>query len=294
MIKIFINIIIMLFLITSTFGQNYSEDNLYSKKNIMLVFSLNAFHNIKIEDAQATAQILANHIKKAFNSEYNFEVITLDGVSEIEKKAKSNFDCIILTTEDYFALNKKLPLEAFATNYSDGSVGYKYYLIVNKNSNITDISQLKNETLYILAGKGQTAPTLWLGQLLKEKKLPEQKNFFKEIIIDYKATNVLLPVFFNKAKACIVTEASLNLLSELNPAIKNNIKILGSSSNILLGVCCLNSSKKDSRVYNVLKDIIPNLHDDVYGSQLLKLFNADKLVPYKEEYLQNYFNLLKH
>ena len=146
---------------------------------------------------------------------------------------------------------------------------------------------------YILARENQKAPVLWLEKLLREKSLPNSKKYLKEIVTDYKATNVVLPVFFNKAKACIVTESSLNLLVELNPSIKTKMKILESSDFILLGLGCLNKKKNDTDTYNTLKDIIFTLHENEYGKQLLHLFNADKLVPYKDEYLQNYLILAK-
>ncbi|HMN24108.1 MAG TPA: PhnD/SsuA/transferrin family substrate-binding protein [Ignavibacteriaceae bacterium] len=283
-----------IFLMAWGFAQNTIDLKNDNQKDITLIFSLNTFHNVKVEDAQAVAEILANHINKSYQDDYKSNVKTLSGAAEIERIVKDNFDCIILSTEEYIALKNKMPLEAFATNYSEGNIGYKFYLIVNKDSEINDISQLKNETINILASKDQKAAYLWLDKLLKDKKLPSQKKFFKSIVTDYKATNVLLPVFFNKAKACIVTESSLNLLSELNPAIKKNIRILNTSEYFLLGVCCLNQKRKGSKFYNRLKEMIPTLHQDEYGSQLLKLFNADKLVPFKEQYLTNYLDLMKN
>jgi ABC-type phosphate/phosphonate transport system substrate-binding protein len=284
----FINIL-LIFLSVSLSGQTIKEKN---PKIIKLIISLNSFHNVKSQDAQAIAQILASHIKKTHNLDYDFLVETPESISDIEKSATNDFDFIILNTEEYLSLYKKLPLEPFVTNYTANHVGYKYYFVVNKNDGVNNISEIKNETVNVLSRQNQKAPFLWLNKLLKDNGLPDQKKYFKEVISDYKATNVLLPVFFKKAKGCIVTEASLELLSELNPGIKNSTKILYSSDYILLGLGCMNSKKKNTNSYNILKDIIPTLHTSEYGSQLLSLFNADKLVPYKEEYLKNYMNLL--
>ena len=286
---ILINILIILFSV-SLFGQTTKENN---PKTIRLIISLNSFHNVKTEDAQALAQILANHMIKTHSLDYDFIVETPESIVDIENATSKGFDFIILTTEEYLNLNKKLPLEPFVTNYSESNIGYKYHLVVNKSISINDISQLKNETINVLSRRNQKAPFLWLDYLLKNKGLPSQKKYLKEVVVDYKATNVLLPVFFKKAKACIVTEVSLNLLSELNPGIKNDIKILYSSDYILLGLGCLNSKNKNTKAYSILKDIIPTLHTNEYGRQILKLFNADKLVLYKEEYLDGYLNLLK-
>jgi ABC-type phosphate/phosphonate transport system substrate-binding protein len=282
--------ILLILLFTTSICQNKSD--IKDQKVLKLVISLNAFHNAKTQDAHAIAEILANHIKKSNNLKQEFIVETPNTYDEIEKSAV-DYDCMILTTEEYIHFQKKLSLEPFITNYTAGKVGYKYHLLVNKSDNISDISQLKNETLYILATENQRAPFLWLENLLKEKGISNSKKYFKNIVTEYKATNVVLPVFFNKAKACIVTESALNLLVELNPSLNSNMKTIESSDFVLLGVGCLNSKKKDTDTHKILKEIMLSLHENEYGRQLLHLFNADKLVPYKDEYLQNYLRLTK-
>lgn len=258
-----------------------------------LIITSSSFHNAKSEDAHAIAQILANHIKNSRKLNYNFVVETPGTLNEIENSAGDDFDCIILTTDEYISLQNKLPLDPLATNFTNGKVGYKYHLIVNKDNNISDISQLKNESIYILSRENQKAPFYWLDKLLSEKKLGSHKKFFKGVQIDYKPTNILLPVFFKKAKACIITDVALNLMLELNPSIKNSIKILSTSESFLLGVCCLNKKNKGTDTYTTLSEIILALDKDEYGKQLLHLFSAEKLVPYKEEYLNNYLKLSK-
>jgi ABC-type phosphate/phosphonate transport system substrate-binding protein len=287
------NLILQLLLVPLLICQEQKENKPELIEPIKLIISLNSFHNAKVEDAQAIAQILANHIKKAHNLKNEFEVKTPDNLDEIEKSANDGFDLIIVTTEEYLHLQKKLPLEPFVTNNTMGHIGYKYHLIVNKNENIKDISQLKGETLYMLSRKNQKAALLWLENILNDKGLPNSKLFFKSLIQDYKASNEVLPVLFNKAKACIVTEISLDLLSELNPALKEKVTILQSSEYILLGLGCLNKNKKDTEIFKILKDIVPKLHTNEYGKQLINLFNADQLVPYEEEYLQNYLKFNK-
>lgn len=290
MIKLTIYIFALV-LFSNTFAQIKNENDINNSKK--LIISLSSFHNAKSEDAQAIAQILANHIKKSRNLNYYFQVETPNTLNEIEKAAGDDFDCIILTIDEYLALKSKLPLEPFSTNVTNGKIGFIYHLIVNNSDGINDISQLKNETINVLSRDNQHAPLSWLDKLLNEKKLGTYKKFFKDIFVDYKATNVLLPVFFKKAKACIVTDVALNLMLELNPSIKNNIKILNTSDYIILGLNCLNKKKKDTESYKILAEIILDLHQNEYGRQLLHLFNVDKLVPFKDEYLQNYLKLIK-
>ena len=273
--------------------QNLKDNPSNDAKNIKLIFTENSFHNIKIEDATATAQILANHIKNLKKLKNNFIVKIAKNDKEILEMCKDDFDLVLITTEQYLRLKKSLPLEPFTTNYTDGSYGFIYHLIVNKNDSINDISQLKGETIFIQAHTNDQAATLFLNKLLKEASLKSADKFFKEIIIDSKATNVLLPVFFKKAKACMITNSSLKLLSELNPSLKNQIRILYSTNPIILGFTCLNANKKNDEAYKIFKEVLPTLNENEYGKQFLNLFGAEKLVLFKEEYLKGYNSLMK-
>ena len=284
---------IFLFLTLTLFSQKAQNNLPENEKEIKVIFSKSSFHNIKTEDAHATAQILANHIKKLKNikSDFKVEIVTSD--KEILESCSNGFDMILLTTEEYLRLKKKIPVEPFCVNYSNSLYGYVYHLIVNSNDKITDISQLKGETIYIQSNSEDQAATKWLRKLLKDAKLKAMDVFFKDIILSNKATNVLLPVFFNKAKACIVTNSSLSLLKELNPGISNQTKIINTSEPLILGITCLNSQNTNSDNYKVMKDILPILHENQYGKQLLQLFGADKLILFKEEYLNSYYKLLE-
>jgi phosphonate transport system substrate-binding protein len=275
------------------YSQSLINSNDDKANTINIIFSHNSFYNIKLEDAHATAQLLANHIKKLKNLKNDFKVDIVNNDKEILEKYKSEFDLMLLPTEQYLRLKKKMPLEPFCVNYTNNSFGYIYHLIVNKDDYIKDIAQLKGETINIQAHTNDQAVTLWLDKLLRESKLQSKENYFSKVVLDSKATNVLLPVFFKKAKACIVTNSSLNLLMELNPGIKNQIKILYTSEPLILGITCLNSNKKDTDDYKTLKEVLLSLHENDYGKQLLSLFGTDKLILFKEEYLNGYFNLTK-
>ncbi len=102
---------------------------------------------------------------------------------------------------------------------------------------------------------------------------------------------MVLPVFFKRAKAALVTEESLKILKEINPQIDKKLKIIYRSPSLILGFSCYNGNSKNSEFQKDLSEILLNLHTDSYGKQLLDLFVSEKVVPYKEEYLKDYLDL---
>lgn len=49
----------------------------------------------------------------------------------------------------------------------------------------------------------------------------------------------------------------------------------------------------DKEREKLVYDTLLELDKDAYGKQLLNMFNVDKIVPYKEEYAQNFLQLYK-
>ena len=179
MIKAFSIIYILFFLISITFGQNLKDSKSNEDKDIKLVFAKNSFHNIKIEDAKATAQILANHIKKIKNVKGDFLVELVNKENEIYEK-HADFDLLLLTTEQYLKLKNKMPLEPFCVNYANGHYGFIYHLIVNNKDNFKNINQLKGESIYIQAHTKDQAASIWVTKLLKDANTKNKEKYFKE------------------------------------------------------------------------------------------------------------------
>lgn len=104
---------IFLFLTLTLFSQKAQNNLPENEKEIKVIFSKSSFHNIKTEDAHATAQILANHIKKLKNikSDFKVEIVTSD--KEILESCSNGFDMILLTTEEYLRLKRKYLLSHF-------------------------------------------------------------------------------------------------------------------------------------------------------------------------------------
>lgn len=263
------------------------------EKDFRLIFSTNLLQNMKTEDAIATTKIIAQNIKRKMKLEENIKIEICNGVDEIIESIKNPFDFILATTVETQLLQKKNKLEFTFVNETNGSVGFEFYLITNKEHNFNDIKSLKDGSIIILSKSNFNTASVWLDKLLRDAKLSAKEKFFKVIKYDYKATNVVLPVYFNKTTAAIVSKPALELLFELNPQLKKSLNIIKKSSPILFGVISFDGRSKDKKRKDFMSEILISLHEDNYGKQLLDLFMVDKMIPFKDEYWQDYLKLYK-
>lgn len=285
--KVFFTIIVGLFFIDVKIAQNASED----EKTVRLVYSINAMNANSVRDATAVATVLAAHIKKKYKQRENIEIVVAPNREELIRQLREGFELTVISTEEYLYLRNQFNLIPTFTNQTNGTVGFKLLLVVHKDEQINKISELEGTDIYVQSQDKSETQEMLLNKLLKDEKLPNSKKFFRNVIKSPATNNVVLPVFFKRAKAALVTEESLKILSEINPQIEKQLKIIYRSPSLLLGFSCFNGNSNSVEIKRDLSEIILNLHTNSYGKQLLDLFVSEKVVPFKDEYLKDYIEL---
>jgi ABC-type phosphate/phosphonate transport system substrate-binding protein len=285
--KIYFTIIIGLFFWGTSIAQSVFPD----EKTVRLVYSINAMNANSVRDATAVATVLAAHIKKKYAQKEKIDILVAQNREELIRQLSEGFELTVVTTEEYLQLRKQFNLIPSFTNQTNGIVGFKLLLVVHKDEQISKISELEGADIYVHSQENSEIQEMLLNKLLKDEKLPSSKKFFRNIIKSPATNNVVLPVFFKRAKAALVTEESLKILKEINPQIDKKLKIIYRSPSLILGFSCYNGNSKNSEFQKDLSEILLNLHTDSYGKQLLDLFVSEKVVPYKDEYLKDYLEL---
>lgn len=268
-----------------------TEDN--TNGGYRFIYSKELFFNTKTEDAIALTKIFTEKVKKQNGIDDEAEIVICKNDEELIDATKTNFDFVLSTTVALVRLLKKGNVKPVLVNQTQGSYGFVYYLVTRKDKNINYLSDLKNRKLNILARSDGQTPSLWLEKILRENKLPVKNKFFEEITFDYKPTNILLPVFFNKVDAAVITKESFDVMCELNPNIKKDLNIMATSKTLLFGVLSFDTKSKNKEREKFIYDILTTMHNDADGRQFLSLFSLDKIIPYKEEYLTKFMELYK-
>jgi len=288
MLKIILTLLIFIFSSKSISSEEPQKKNDDIRR---FVFSLSAMNTTSVDDAHGISRVLVDQIKQRYKRVDKTEVLICKDSKEILEKSKNGFDLMILSPNEFLTLRKQLPLHPMYVSSNDGTPGFKYLLIVNKSDSIINIEQLAGSDLLIYGRERQQTPELILDHLLRVKKLPKKESFFRSINVDPVIAKVVLPVFFKKSKAAIVTEESFKLISEINPQLDKELRVIFKSPNYIFAVACLNLQTKDPELRKIFLDILGNLHTEPFGRQLLDLFRVEKLIPYKEEYLTEYMKL---
>lgn len=249
----------------------------------------------KNEDLKIAA-FLKKLVEKNFNKvnpEYKLNIIFYEDKNKAINDFVSNK---ILTLKAhpflYFKHKKKLNNMLIKKSFlsSNNQEVQQFYLIANNQ--IKD--PFKNLNKYkLLAMGGKNNGMLWLKYLYYKEFKKSFYNNIKKITHVSKENRILNKVFFEENSIGIITKNSYDLLLEINPQLKNRIKILKKSKRIFVQVIILDNLNLN---YNKYEDILKrraNLSGIIENSNLLGEVNIKfikKFSNFDLSIFENFYN----
>jgi ABC-type phosphate/phosphonate transport system substrate-binding protein len=140
---------------------------------------------------------------------------------------KDNF--YYITIEEYFHLLSYFDTQKCIVPVKAESPYEQYILVVHKKSGISSLQGLAHSSIVILDNSRMIVGPVWLDNRLHEENLGSIEKHFQSIEIVSKVNKAILPVFFQKKKACFVTKDAFSIMAELNPQLSKQLVILAES-----------------------------------------------------------------
>ncbi len=150
-----------------------------------------------------------------------------------------NREIIDKYTRDYFAFSSKNKF-------------HSYVIVVNKQSKIKSIKDIKNKIYVNFLGDDNLHT--WLDYKSLKKVNKPYKTLVKEQINVAKASRAILNLYFNKADFTVVKKVVFDNMINLNPALKKRLTIVDESKKIFLyGVGAFHKNTSDEVVEKFFK-----------------------------------------
>jgi len=272
-------------------SQAQSKEKDHNKpSNVYLGLLTNSIANIDPHDARTSLNILFDDIKKSININVELNIEFFSCVANLKKAIqKEEVHFVSITSIDYLHWKDELNLKPLLVGTNNKFQQIKYLLLVHQNSKFKTLKSLANQRIIIQDFESNNSlPLIWFKTLLAKNNLYKKNTLYKKHEFQLNISKALLPVFFNQVAACIVNENSYHVMCELNPQVKNDLRVLASSQELLYGLFCA-TSKIDDNDYKLelLYKTVSGLELFPKGQQMLTIFKIQKLRRYKEEYIRN-------
>lgn len=247
------------------------------EKNIFRAgFSRQIFSDVNQNDAMAAIKVWAKMIAKERNIPTDPTPRVYNDVQEIEQALKENqVDCLTLTVQEFAELSHLLDDQVFLAGHNGKSLAEEYLVLTHRDSDIQGIGDLNGRRLCIFNSPRMVLAPVWLDTLLMETKRPCAAEFCR-VTNTTKLTQAVLPVFFGQAEACVVSRSSFETLCELNPQLKQNLKIIAASPGFVPSGFTFRRSYNDNIRKMILTEFT-NFLSSPSGAQFMTLFQLNQV-----------------
>lgn len=193
-----------------------------------------------------------------------------------------SLDLVVMTTPEYPLVRTHLDTTRII---SDESGGEELLLLVKDGGPVTDFTQLHGRSLIIQDHPLTSMSMAWLSLSLWKEGLAGPDKLFRSITRNTKLSQVVLPVFFGQADACVTSRVAFATMTELNPQLARKLKVLVASPPIVNAfVAC----RKDypGNLKQRLVNRLLELRAGVTTKQLLTLFQSTAYKAFDEDHLR--------
>jgi ABC-type phosphate/phosphonate transport system substrate-binding protein len=132
----------------------------------------------------------------------------------------------------------------------------------------------------------------WLATLLASQGLPAPERFFSSQESRSKLTQVLLPVFFQRADAACVTDRGLATATELNPQLGRDLRTLVVSPALVPGFFGFHRACPPA-VRQRFEQALKSMGSDSASQQFLALFQTTALFTKTAAHLEPTLEMLR-
>lgn len=271
----------------------FSTGAFCSDDTFRIGFSIHTLGEVNQNDAIAAVQLWTQGLANQNNIPVNPEPVIFSSLAEMKLALQDRLiDCINATTPEFVDIENEIDTNYMIAGVKQNSIFEEYIVLTRKSDGFTKIEDLQNKSIIKLNTSRTSLAPIWLETELYKKKLREENLFFGKITEANTLTAAVLPVFFHKADACLVTKSGFETMAELNPQLSQQLKIILQSDPYIPMLFAFRAHYNPPFKDQILNHL-ENWHNSVGGRQILTIFQTDSIVKLDYTQLHDSLELVK-
>ena len=265
--------------------------------NIRLGLPFDVLDDLTRKDAQFAMDLWIKEIvqlmEKRTNISFNASAVFLENdIEQMGAAFNKEYDIFVLSGLDYFDFNLEKFWEPVALTRTEGHFPEEYLVLTRKDTELKDIKDLSGKRIVFSKNQDERIILYWLDYFLHTNHLGRTKEFFELQETVSKDSKAILNVFFKKVDACVVGYNQFITMTELNPQIGRQLRIVLESPPFARGLVCLNKSL-NKQVKKIVTEAVLELPKYQRGKQILAFFGQSNLIASQSQYLDSFRKLVK-
>lgn len=250
-------------------------------------FTRAAFSGVNEADVRAALAVFVARIGERHGYDIKARVCVFDEIVDLKEAIqRDGLDLVIMDTWDYLTCCPSLNMPIEFITVEQGVVRDSYVILTRPDSGITKVADLEGRRVFVLDCVTANNGCHWLRTEVLSVGGVNPDRFLGRLILKAKVSQVVLPVFFGQADACVVGLSGLKTLSEMNPQICRRLVAVAESPPFLETVCLVrrNGWQRECQREDLLS-AMREFSSDPAGKQILTLFKFDQFIPFFKESL---------
>ncbi|MGQ9846423.1 MAG: substrate-binding domain-containing protein [Bacteroidales bacterium] len=198
---------------------------------------------------------------------------TYGEVNELLKENKLDF--AFICTGAYLEARYKMPVEILVVPVVNGKPYYQAYVIVNNDSNIYDLNDLKNKSFAFTDPLSNTGYSYIINWLKSEKTTPDK--YFSKTVFTYAHDYSIQAVKRKIVDGATVDGLVFEYLKKFQPEKVEGIKIIHKSRDFGIPPFVVQQNLNND-LKTKLRNIMLNMHLEKEGKELLGKIMIDKFI----------------
>ncbi|MFB3778420.1 MAG: PhnD/SsuA/transferrin family substrate-binding protein [Bryobacteraceae bacterium] len=201
-------------------------------------------------------------------------------------------DGVALTVPEYRGVAAYLNPATLLVDEQRAGKGEQYLIVVRDASGIGSLQELRGHSLVLHKAAATCLAPAWLQATLGAPSWGAVEAHFSAVTSETRVSKgVILPVFFQKVDACLLTRRSFDAACELNYQVGRQLRMMAASPPLVPILMAFHRDCPPKR-QNGFLDAVLRLHTSPAGQQVLTLFQAGRLVVRDASVLRTTLELL--
>ncbi len=260
--------------------------SVFGARGLRMGYSSRLLLDVSLQDAQTAMALWTRELNRlAGLKTLPRTKIYEDLPSLVAALQNGEVDFVALNCVDYKKVSGSVPIEPALVGMKGGSPWQEMVLLVHRTGGVDRITRLRGKRMTLMSGGGEVA-SLWLDTVLGNHGMPTSRKTFASMTEVGKAQQAILPVFFRKADACVVTRSAFRTLTELNPQIGRDLEVLAVSPKLATGITCFRRDMSEAEKKEFLR-LTFKLIETPAGRQIMTLFKTDGIARVPAGYMDS-------
>ncbi len=257
-----------------------------------LAFSEKMFTQVQVEDARVAMKVWMMTIFRERGIPTDPDPKIYDSLEEMLRgspgKPAEGFG---VTAEECWRLRREIKIDRLVVGAINGRISEEYVVLTHRDSAIGSLADLRERSLIVLENPRMSLAVTWLDTFLLRKGMNKTDKFFKSTTFVNKLSQAVLPVFFRNSDACLVTRRGFQTMSELNPQVGKQLRILEASQELVPIVFAFRADYASPFREQMLVEM-KRLPETPTGQQILTLLQTERVEEQPISCLTDTFELL--